>query len=486
MIKNKMLLSVVAAAVLSACSMAPNYQQPTVELANHFPAVSGSRNQGNILADHLGWQDYFADERLRSLMALALQNNRDLRVAALNVEAVRAQYAIARANQLPALGVTGSAQKGRTAQDLSSRVDAQGQQVSFVSEAYNVGFGVTAFELDLFGRVNSLSKSALNRYFGQIQNRDAAQISLIASVADAYFAERVAQESMDLAQRVLQSREESKRLTDLSYKAGVISAIDVNIAETQIETARAGYASAQQARDQAQNAMALLIGQPIPAGLPPALPLNQQFAHVELPVGLPSDVLYRRPDVREAEFALKSANADIGAARAAFFPRINLIGSIGSGSTELNGLFDGVNRTWSFMPQITLPIFTWGQNKANLDLAEVRKNIAVAQYEKTVQAAFRDVADALVARSALRQQYQAQQKSTQAQLNRYRLVKMRYDHGISSSLELLDAERDSYSAQQALLQTQQMLLQNRADLYKALGGGLNEETQTAANETAAQ
>lgn len=465
----KMVL-VLLTVVVSACSMAPEYRQPKVETGD-FPAVSGSLNpQGRVVASRLGWQDYFADTRLRQLIGLALDNNRDLRVAALNAEAVRAQYAIARANRLPALGASGNANKERVAQDLS----ASGQ--SYISESYRVGLGVTAFELDLFGRVKSLSNAALNQYFGQIQNRDAAQISLIASVAKAYFAERSAQERMDLAAQVLQTRTESKRLTDLKFKAGVISAIDVRVAETQIESARADYAVAEQARQQARSALVLLIGQPLPGNLPPAAALDAQFARTELPTGLPADVLYQRPDVRAAEFALKSANADIGAARAAFFPRITLTGSIGSGSTELSHLFTGANATWSFMPQITLPLFTWGQNKANLDLATVRKNIAVAQYEKTVQAAFKDVADALSARGTLQRQYQAQQNSAHAQAERYRLVNMRFAHGISSALELLDAERDSYGARQALLTTRQTLLENRVDLYKALGGGLLTET----------
>ena len=469
---KKIVLGVAAAAALSACSMAPKYAQPQVE-TGPFPVVSGSLNpRGQVAATRLGWQDYFADARLQALMALALENNRDLRVAALNVEAVRAQYAIARADRLPALGATGTGNKGRVAQDLS----ATGQ--SYITESYTAGLGIAAFELDLFGRVKSLSDNALNQYFAQTQNRDAAQISLIATVAKAYFAERSAQERMDLAARVLKSREESKKLTDLKFKSGVISAIDVRVAETQIETARADYAVAEQARTQARTALALLIGQPLPDNLPAGASLDAQFVNAELPVGLPSEILYQRPDVRAAEFALKGANANIGAARAAFFPRITLTGSIGSGSTELSGLFTGGNSTWSFMPQISLPIFTWGQNKANLDLATVRKNIAVAQYEQTVQAAFKDVADALSARGTLQRQYQAQQNSARAQADRYRLVNMRFSHGISSSLELLDAERDSYSAQQALLATRQTLLENRADVYKVLGGGL--QTQTVA------
>ena len=473
------LLTMLITGVISGCSMAPRYHQPNVEMAETFPrANANNQHAGRVVAAELGWEDYFADQRLREIISLALNNNRDLRIAALNVEAVRAQYIISRADRLPALGASGNGGRSRVARDLSSLRNAYGNQTSYIAESYNVGLGVTAFELDLFGRVKSLSDAALNQYFQQRQVRDSTQISLIASVAKAYFNERIAQAQMDLSSRVLRSRVESKRLTDLQFKAGVISQVEVDVAVSQIEAARADYAAAQQAREQAHNALTLLVGKPLPDNLSAAAPLSRQFVNAELPVGLPSSILYQRPDVRAAEFALKSANANIGAARAAFFPRISLTGSIGSGSTDIGHLFNGPNRTWSFTPQITLPIFTWGQNKGNLDLATARKNIAVAQYEQTVQAAFRDVADALVARDALKQQYQAKLRGEHAQTNRYKLTQLRYKHGISSSLELLDAERDSYSAQQAVLQIQQTLLENRADIYKALGGGLNAQTKS--------
>ena len=477
------LLTVLIAGVISGCSLAPRYQQPKVEMAETFPAVkANNQHAGRITAPDLGWEDYFADQRLKEIIGLALDNNRDLRIAALNVEAVRAQYVISRADRLPALGASGNGGRSRIAQDLSAIRDAYGNQTSYIAESYNVGLGVTAFELDLFGRVKSLSDAALNQYFQQKQVRDSTQISLIASVAKAYFNERIAQAQMDLSSRVLKSRVESKRLTDLQFKAGVISQVEVDVAVSQIEAARADYAAAQQAREQAHNALTLLVGKPLPDNLPAAAPLSQQFVNAELPVGLPSSILYQRPDVRAAEFALKSANANIGAARAAFFPSISLTGSIGSGSNDIGHLFTGPNRTWSFTPQITLPIFTWGKIKGNLDLATARKNIAVAQYEQTVQAAFRDVADALVARDALKRQYQAKLRGEHAQINRYKLTQLRYKHGISSSLELLDAERDSYGAQQAVLRIQQTLLENRADIYKALGGGLN--VQTGSNPVA--
>ncbi len=470
--KHKLSAAWVGAAavlLLGGCSMAPKYERPQVWTE---PEWAYAQTDGNaVQAASLGWQDYFADARLQALIRLAVQNNRDLRTAALNVEAVRAQYAISVADRLPGVNASGQGSKARVAQDLSST----GR--SYIGEQYSVGLGVAAFELDLFGRVKSLSDSALRQYLASAEARDAAHISLVAQVAKAYFAERTADEAMQLSQRVLATREQSQKLAQLKFKAGVISAIDLRQAESQIEAAKADYAAQTRNREQARNALALLIGQPVPADLPAAAPLNRQFKQAQLPAGLPSEVLTSRPDVRQAEYTLQAANAQIGAARAAFFPRISLTGSIGSGSTELSQLFSGGNGTWSFMPQISVPIFNWGANKANLDLTHARKNIAVAQYEQTVQAAFRDVADALVAQATLSQQLQAQQRSQKAESERYRLINMRFKYGISSSLELLDAQRQSYAADLAVLQTRLLLLNNRADVYKVLGGGLHADTR---------
>lgn len=473
--KPQALLALPALAMLlSACTLAPSYQQPQPQLESRFPG-GAAQLSGGLNAAQLGWEEYFADPRLKALITVALRNNRDLKIAALNVDAVRAQYAISRAAMLPGLGVNANSSRARVAEDLSPTRN------SMITQSYSVGLGVTSFELDLFGRVRSLSDAALNNYFAQMQNRDAARLSLVAAVAKIYFAERMAQENMRLAQQTLAAWEKSKKLTDLKFKAGVVSAIDVRVAQTQIESAHAAYAAAERQREQAHNALVLLLGQPVPEDLPTGLDLNRQFTEAELPVGLPSEVLTQRPDVRAAEFDLRAANANIGAARAAFFPRISLTGSLGSAGTDLARLFTGPNETWSFVPQITLPIFTWGQNKANLDLAGVRKNIAVAQYEKTVQAAFKDVADALVARRTLVDQYTAQKAASAANADRLRLVTMRFEHGISNSLELLDAQRATYAAEQARLQTQLLLLSNRADVYKALGGGLHPTSAAAAS-----
>ena len=455
---------------LSACAMIPKYEQPAVavpETFQHDTAPSG------IVAASLGWQDYFADPRLHRLIEIALERNTDLRGAALNAEAVRAQYMISRAALLPGINASGTGQRGRVAADLS------GTGSSYVSSAYNVGLGVTSYELDLFGKVRSTSQAALQSYFASVASRDATHLSLISSVAKAYFNERYAEERMALAQRVLQTREQTYKLTQLRHRAGVISAVDLRQQEALIESAKADYASAVQAREQARNAMAVLLNQPLPADLPAGLPLSRQFAIKQLPAGLSSEVLLNRPDIRAAEFALKRANANIGAARAAFFPSISLTGMIGTGSTELSGLFKGGNSTWTFAPSINLPIFNWGSNVANLDYAKIMQQAEIVNYEAAVQSAFRDVSDALVAREQLDKTYAANAQQSKAYADALRLINLRYRHGVASALDLLDAERSSYAADTTQLATQLTLLENMADLYKALGGGLKQHTETA-------
>ena len=372
---------------------------------------------------------------------------------------------------MPGINATGTGSRGRSAADLSQT------GTSSVSSAYTVGLGVTAYELDLFGRVRSNSQAALQRYFQSVAARDSAQLTLVASVAKAYFNGLYAQERMALAKRVLKTREQTYKLTQLKHKAGVVSAIDLRQQEALIESAKADHAAAVQGKEQADNALAVLINQPIPADLPAALPLNQQFKISRLPAGLSSDVMLNRPDIRSAEYALKQANANIGAARAAFFPSISLTGTIGTGSTELSGLFKGGNGTWSFAPTINLPIFNWGSNKANLDYAKIMQQVEVVNYEAAVQAAFQDVSNALVAREQLDKAYDAQAKQSKAYADYLRLVSLRYKHGVSSALDLQDAERSSYSADAALLAGQLTRLENLADLYKALGGGLKQTTQ---------
>ena len=471
------ILALAVSVALSACkSLAPQYEQPQVSVPETFKYDTAKQNA--IQAASLGWQDYFADPRLHRLIEIALERNTDLRTAAFNAEALRKQYMITRADGLPSVNASGSAARTRTAKDLSSTGN------SYTRNAYSIGLGVTSYELDLFGKARSNQDAALESYFNSAASRDSTHLSLVASVAKAYFNERYAEESMALAQRVLKSREQTYRLTQLKHQAGVVSAVDLRQQEALIESAKADYASAVQSKEQASNALAILLNQPIPTDLPKGLALSKQFKVSKLPAGLSSDVLLNRPDIRAAEHALKQANANIGAARAAFFPSISLTSTIGMGSTELSGLFRGSNRTWTFAPSINIPIFNWGSLQASLDAAKIRQEIQVVNYEAAVQSAFRDVADALVAREQLEQAHAAKQRQSKAYADNLRLVNLRYQHGVSSALDLLDAERSNYSANTTLLASQLSRLENMADLYKALGGGLKRFTDETENKPA--
>jgi outer membrane protein, multidrug efflux system len=477
----RFVLPIMTAAVLSACSLAPVYKQPAAPIATAYPeeasagmpagtSMAGSekaaavRQAGGITADS-GWREFFTDPRLQGLVEAALENNRDLRTAALRIEEARAQYGIVAADTLQNVGgaVTGS--RGRT----SSATSPTG--TSIVGSSYQVGLTLAAFELDFFGRVRSLNEAALAQYLATEEARNAAQISLVAEVAKAYLTERALAEQEDLARRTLTSRESAYKFAQQRFDVGASSALDLRQNEILVQTARASLATLVRQRAQASNALTLLVGRPL-SGLPEGAPFASQQLVAELPAGLPSDLLARRPDIRASELRLKASNANIGAARAAFFPRISLTAGLGSASGELSGLFEAGTRTWSFVPQLVLPIFDAGRNRANLNLAETRNNIAVVDYEKTIQVAFREVSDALVARSAIDEQIDAQNRVAEAQRERLRLADLRYQNGVASSLDLLDAQRELFSAEQLLVQARLLRLTNAIDLYRALGGGL--------------
>ncbi|MDO4434630.1 MAG: efflux transporter outer membrane subunit [Alysiella sp.] len=447
---------------LSACNLAPKYEQPQIQLPSTTFQHDTAQGQVQFQAAKLGWQDYFADPRLHQLIELALKNNTDLRTAALNAEQVRATYAITRSALLPNLGAEAGAKRAGSSQAIG--------------ESYNVGLGVTGFELDLWGRVRNSSQAALQNYFAVQANRDAAQLSLIASVAKAHFAEIHAQNAMQLAQRVLASREETHRLSQLRHKAGVISALQLHQQTALIEQAKSSYAVAVQAKEQARNALQLLISDKLPENLPEPLPLNQQFTIRHLPAGLSSDLLLNRPDIIAAEHTLKQHNANIGAARAAFFPRISLTGSLGLNSSQLDNLFQSANKVWSFGGGLSLPIFDFGANSARLESAKIEQQKAIVAYEAAVESAFRDVANALTARASLSSQYQSDTAQSKAYNETLRLTHLRHKYGIASTLDLLEAERSSYNAANTLLTTERTLADNLADLYKVLGGGLKRHT----------
>jgi multidrug efflux system outer membrane protein len=461
--------AVACALALASCSLVPRYERPPAPVSPAWEAPAGAA-PGLTTAADLGWRDVLGDERLQALVALALENNRDLRVAALNVELTRAQYRIQRAEQLPSLAATA----GSTTQRVPADLNLNGAATT--STTYSVGLGVSAFELDLFGRVRSLSAAALEQYLSTEEARRSAHLSLVAAVATQYLAAGALDDQVTLARRTLETVESSLALTRRNYEGGRTSELDLRTAEAQVETARFNLSAAEQQRVQAQNALVLLVGQPLPQNLPAPLPLDAQAIVAELPAGIPSQVLVRRPDILAAEHALRSANASIGAARAAFFPSISLTGFGGTSSAALSGLFGAGSGTWSFAPRINLPLFNGGALRASLDVAEVRTSIEVARYERAIQVGFREVADALAARAELDRQLQAERARVAAEERRYQLSDLRYRKGVDSYLTVLTAQRDLFAAQQQLIQSRLARLSNLVELYRALGGGWRERS----------
>ena len=452
-----------------ACSLMPSYERTSLPVADQYPSgdVYGeTQASGSRYADDIDWREVFVEPRLQRLIQLALDNNRDLRVAALNVEAARAQYQIQGAALFPSIDATADASRGRFA--ATNRNFAS----PGIIDQYSVGVGFTAYELDFFGRIRSLKEQALQQYFASAEARKNTQISLVAEVSNAYLTERALAEQLTVARQTLASQQSSYELTKISFEYGNSSELDFRSAESQIETIRANLSGLERQRAQAINALQLLVGNVLPDDLPPEQPLAaQEPILADLAIGVPSELLTRRPDIRQAENQLKAANANIGAARAAFFPSIQLTTSIGTARDELNGLFKSASAVWSFAPQITLPIFNAGRNQANLDLALLQKDINIARYEKTIQVAFREVADALAARATLEQQIASVQRLVAAEQKRNQLSELRYRNGIDNYLQLLDAQRSLYTAQQRLIELLQLRMTNLVTLYKALGGG---------------
>ncbi|WP_438307608.1 efflux RND transporter outer membrane subunit OprB [Burkholderia pseudomallei] len=473
--KRKHALTALAVALLAAgCTLAPRYERPAAPVSGAFPAdgvyaaqpgaAPGARSANGQAAVDIGWREFFVDPRLQRLIEIALKNNRDLRVSVLNVEASRAQYQITRAGLFPTLSGTGTG----TIQRTPAGVSITGQPL--ISRTYNVGVSAS-WELDLFGRVQSLKDQALAQYFATAQARKAAEISLVASVADQYLTLLSTDDLLQVTQNTLKSARASYDLTKLQFDNGTGSELDLRQAQTVVETALASQQAQARARAQALNALVLLIGEPLPDDLPAGLPLNAQNLLTDIPAGLPSDLLTRRPDIMQAEETLRAANANIGAARAAFFPKISLTSAFGTASPTLGGLFKAGTAAWSFAPNIALPIFEGGQNIANLDLAHVQKRIEIANYEKAIQSAFREVSDGLAARGTYDQQIAALERNEHAQQRRYDLSDLRYKNGVDSYLSVLTAQTDLYSAQQQLISARLARWTNLVDLYRALGGG---------------
>lgn len=443
-------------ALMAACTLAPKYDRPPAPVAESFPYPAAP---AGTPAAQLGWQQFFPDDTLRSLVRIALANNRDLRVAMLNVEQARTQVDVARASLFPAL-------------NAAFNYTHQPETPAMPSTLYTAGVQVSAWEVDLFGRIRSLGDAAFAQYVGSEEGRKAAQMTLVASVANTWLALVADDELLAITQETLKTRAESLRLTKLRFDNGVASEIDFRQAETLYESARATNAALRRQRAVDLDTLALLIGQPVPAELRTP-PDTSAIRFPDLPAGLPSEVLTARPDVRQAEQQLVAANANIGAARAAFFPRIALTAQGGSASTHLSGLFKGGSFGWTFAPSAVLTIFDWGRNSANLESSKVQRDIAVAQYEKAIQVAFKEVADALAGRVNFDEQVDAQRRAIDADAARLKLAQLRYENGVSSYLDLLDAQRTLFADQQVYVQARLAQLQNQVQLYKALGGGWN-------------
>ncbi|MFS2116855.1 efflux transporter outer membrane subunit [Herbaspirillum frisingense] len=447
--------------LLAACqSMAPDYQRPAAPVAAHYPQQSDSTLPATTPLD---WKSTFSDPQLQALISLALANNRDLRVAALRVEEAMALYGIQRADLFPTIGAQVGLDRSRTPADLN----LTGRPL--VGSAYQAGLGLSSWEIDLWGRLRSLDDAALHIAQASEATRRAATLSLVTQVADAYLELGELDERLAIASDTIASRQESYRIYARRVEVGASSRLNLTQIETLLTQAQALGAQLEQLRAQRLNALTLLVGSPLELA-PGQARTVLDTVFPALQPGLPSLLLTRRPDVLAAEYRLQAANANIGAARAAFFPSISLTGQVGSASAELIGLFRDGSHAWSFSPSITLPIFTAGRLRNNLALSEIRRDISVANYEKTVQAAFREVADALAARQWLTRQLAIAQTAVTVQAERARLSTLRYDNGAAPFLDVLDAQRDLLSARQQLVQTRRALLSSSVALYAALGG----------------
>ena len=464
---RRLLLIIGTLVCLGGCAMIPKYTRPEAPVPTDWPsgpAYGGSRSTPDVLiAADLRWRDFFTDERLQKIIETALQNNRDLRVAALNVERARAIYRIQRAELFPKVEVTAKAFRERIAGDLS------GTGIATTAESYSVNLGVTSWEIDFFGRIRSLEKSALEEYFGTEQARRSAQILLVSEVANAYLTLAADRENLKLAQSTLDAQQASYHLIRRRHEVGLVSELDLRQVQTRVDTARVDVARYTQLTALDENALNLLVGSEVPVELLPEV-LSVVAPVQEVSPGLSSEVLLLRPDVLQAEHQLKATNANIGAARAAFFPRISLTTAIGTASGDLSGLFKSGSFVWNYAPQIVMPIFdarTWSA----LAASKVDQKLAVTQYERAIQAAFREVADALAKKGTLGDQVAAQQSLVDATARTYELSLARYEKGTDIYLNVLDAQRSLYAAQQGLINTRLAKLANQVQLYAVLGGG---------------
>lgn len=465
--KNVFLIIVGIVTFLGGCTLAPEYTRPEAPIPVDWPTGAAYKEtketDGAPTAPEVRWREFFTDEHLQKIIETALNNNRDLRLAALNVERARALYGVQRTQLFPTVNAVGSGSKQRSSSDLTRPGEPR------TTEQFNVNLGITSWEIDFFGRIRSLKEQALEEYLATEQARRSAQISLVAGIARAYLTLAADRGSLKLARSTLDTQQDVYGLIRRQYEVGLSNELDLCRAQAQVDAARGDIAHFMQLVAQDQNALDLLAGSPVPEDLLP-VDLSSVTTHREISPGLSSEVLLRRPDIMAAEHQLKAAYAFIGAARAAFFPRISLTTSVGTASDDLSGLFGSGSGTWSFAPQITMPIFdarTWAAHRAS----KAQREIALTQYEKTIQTAFREVADALAVRGTVNQQESAQQSLVDAVARTYHLSTIRYTRGIDSYLSVLDAQRSLYAAQQGLIAIRLAKLANQLRLYAVLGGG---------------
>jgi multidrug efflux system outer membrane protein len=452
---------------LAGCSLAPDYIRPTPPVPAHWPAgpafkgITGAETRP--VADEIAWRSFYTDERLQGVIELALNNNRDLRIAGSNIERARALYRIQRAQQFPELDAAG----GWSARRVPAGISQTGE--SMIARQYFIDSGVTSWELDFFGRIRSLKDRALQQYLATEQASRSAEILIVAEVANVFLTRAADCESLKLARSTLEARQDSYNMIRRRFDVGTSSALDMRQAQTLLEGARADVVryTRQVALD--ENALNLLVGAQVPGDLLPG-ELNAVKLPKDISAGLYSDVLLSRPDILESENLLKAANANIGAARAAFFPRIALTSSIGTISPDLSGLFRAGSSTWLFSPQISLPIFDSGSRRANLQATEADRDISQARYEKSIQVAFKETADALAFRGTLGDQISAQESLVEASADAYRLSDARYEKGIDNYLTVLDAQRSLYAGQQGLITLHLARMSNLVNLYRVLGG----------------
>lgn len=475
---NKFIL-IVTVAIMGGCSLMPDYERPAAPVPAAWPD-NVQLKSGKALTPG-DWKNYFSDPRLQALIAAALENNRDLRIATARIAEARAQYGIQQADRFPNLNLNGSRNASLTPAGAS--VFTAG---ALHSQRYDVAISLVSYELDFWGRISSLNASAKAGYLATEGAQRAFRLSLISDVANAYLSMLELRERTELTSATVKARAESKEMISRRRELGVSSEMDYLQAEGAYQSSLAELASLERQEAAAENQLSLLLGQPVAEirDLPAGRSLAEQGITPALIAGLPAEVLLGRPDVLAAEQKLIAANANIGAARAAFLPRISLTGSVGTASRTLTGLFGAGSQAWSFQPSLSLPLFDAGRASANVDVAEARKVIAVAEYEKTIQQAFREVADLLSASDKLTRQLAAQAANAQVQKQRLALVEARYQAGIANQLEVLDAQRESYAAEQGAIQVRRAWLTVATQLYKALAGESSESAGVATQEIA--